>query len=209
MIQTVLLDLGGVLIDVDYHASVRAFAAMGVNDFDTLYSKAKQSDLFDRFEVGALSPAEFRDELRRLTGTTLSDARIDSGWHAMLGSVPPARIELLHKLKERYTLLLLSNTNALHVPEVHAILARENGISDFDALFHGAYYSSALGMRKPHPETFLQVLAKHGADPATTLFVDDSIQHVEGARQAGLQAEHLDLAKEDVLDLVERLRLLA
>lgn len=209
MIRTVLLDLGGVLIDVDYNASVKAFAAMGVNDFDALYSKAKQSDLFDRFEVGAVSVAAFRDELRRITGQDLSDADIDRGWHAMLGSVPPARIELLHRLKERYKLLLLSNTNALHVPEVHAILARENGITDFDALFDGAYYSSALGLRKPHAETFLRVLELQGADPATTLFIDDSIQHVEGARKAGLQAEHLDLGKEDVLGLVQRLGLLA
>ena len=208
-ITTILLDLGGVLIDVDYHAAANAFGHLGFSDFDALYSKAKQDHLFDGFESGALSPALFRDRIRQLHGHPLTDAQIDSCWNAMLGSIPHARIELVERLKARYQVLLLSNTNAIHVPAFEAIVARENGIRDFKGLFDGAYYSSEMGLRKPHVEAFLHVLHAHNTEPATTLFIDDSIQHVEGARVAGLQAEHLDLAKEDVLALVERLNLLA
>jgi FMN phosphatase YigB (HAD superfamily) len=50
-------------------------------------------------------------------------------------------------------------------------------------------------------------LAKHGASPAATLFIDDSIQHVLGAKAAGLQAEHLELAEEDILALCRRMGL--
>lgn len=207
-INTILLDLGGVLIDVDYHASAHAFAKLGFSDFDALYSKAKQDHLFDGFETGALSPAQFRDRIRQLHGHPMSDAQIDSCWNAMLGSIPHARIEFVEQLKARYQVLLLSNTNAIHVPAFEAIVARENGIRDFKGLFHGAYYSCEMGLRKPHAEAFLHVLHAHNADPATTLFIDDSIQHVEGARAAGLRAEHLELAKEDVVALVERLELL-
>jgi glucose-1-phosphatase len=63
-VDTLILDLGGVLIDVDYHASARHFASLGLPDFGALYSKARQSDLFDRFETGELSPQGFRDEVR-------------------------------------------------------------------------------------------------------------------------------------------------
>ena len=49
-IDTLILDLGGVLIDVDYTASASAFHALGFPDFDGLYTKARQTDLFDRFE---------------------------------------------------------------------------------------------------------------------------------------------------------------
>ncbi len=203
--RTLLLDLGGVLIDVDYHATARAFRLAGVTDFDALYSKARQSDLFDRFETGELDPAGFRDALRNITGSTLNDATIDHCWNAMLGRVPPERINLLQRLKEHHQLLLLSNTNAIHVPAFEAIIAQHNGIARFAELFHGAYYSCTLGLRKPHANAFLEVLRRHDADPATTLFIDDSPQHVEGARLAGLQAEHLDLEKEDIVQLVERL----
>jgi putative hydrolase of the HAD superfamily len=105
--------------------------------------------------------------------------------------------------------LLLSNTNAIHVPAFEAIVAKENGITDFKGLFDGAYFSCELGMRKPNADIFEHVLSAHGADPKRTLFIDDSIQHVEGARNAGLHAEFLDLGKEDVVRLVARLGLLA
>ncbi len=207
-IDTLILDLGGVLIDVDYTGSAKAFHALGHPEFDGLYTKARQSDLFDRFETGELSPEGFRDAVRELLGQSLSDADIDNSWNAMLGSIPPERIALVQQLKERYPVLLLSNTNAIHVPAFEAIVARENGINNFKGLFHGAYYSCELGMRKPHVDIFQHVIELHKADPARTLFIDDSPQHVEGARKAGLLAEHLDLEQEDVVGLVRRLGLL-
>ena len=206
--DTILLDLGGVLIDVDYHATARAFRDLGHPDFERLYSKAQQDHLFDGFETGALTPAQFRDRIRQVLDPALTDAAIDANWNAMLGSVPPERIHLVHRLKERYQVLLLSNTNAIHVPAFEAIIARENGITDFKQLFHGAYYSCEIGLRKPDASSFLHVLEQHNADPTRTLFIDDSIQHIHGARHAGLHAEHLELANEDVIGLVERLGLM-
>lgn len=208
MIDTLILDLGGVLIDVDYQRTARAFHALGFERFGELYSKAQQDHLFDGFEVGALSPAQFRDRIRGLHRMDLTDREIDACWNAMLGSIAPERLRLVERLRECYTVLLLSNTNAIHVPAFQSIIAQENGVSDFAALFDGAYYSCAIGLRKPHAEAFHHVLERHGADAARTLFIDDSIQHVHGAREAGLQAEHLELANEDVIALVERLGLL-
>jgi len=208
-IDTILLDLGGVLIDVDYHASARAFHALGFADFDALYSKAKQDHLFDGFEIGALSPAQFRDRIRELFRQDVTDREIDACWNAMLGSVPPQRIDLVHRLKERYQVLLLSNTNAIHVPAFTEIVLRDNGITNFKALFHGTYYSCEMGSRKPDAATFHHVLERHGAKAERTLFIDDSLQHVIGARAAGLHAEHLELAHEDVSAMVDRLALLA
>ncbi len=204
-IDTVILDLGGVLIDVDYGASARAFQTHGVRDFERSYSKAKQSDVFDRFETGDLDPPGFRDAVRDMLGMALNDLTIDACWNAMLGAIPAARLDLVASLRQRYRVLLLSNTNAIHVPAFEAIIARDHGITDFKALFDGAYYSCELGMRKPNADIFHHVLQQHGADPDRTLFIDDSIQHVHGARKAGIQAEHLDLEQEDVIVLVRRL----
>lgn len=208
MIDTVLLDLGGVLIDVDYHRTAAAFNALGFDGFEAIYSKAQQDHLFDGFEVGALSPADFRSRIQALHGQGITAAQVDACWNAMLGRIPPERIALLQALRARYRLLLLSNTNAIHVPAFEAIVARENGISDFKGLFHGAYYSCEIGLRKPDAQAFQYVLARHHADPRRTLFIDDSIQHVEGARTAGLNTEHLELAQEDIRAMVERLGLL-
>lgn len=208
MIDTVLLDLGGVLIDVDYHRTARAFNERGFERFEEIYSKAQQDHLFDGFEVGALSPAQFRERIRTLQGGAITDGQVDDCWNAMLGRIPPARIALLAQLKQRYRLLLLSNTNAIHVPAFERIIAEHNEVPAFKALFHGAYYSCEIGLRKPDAAAFHHVLGLHDALPERTLFIDDSIQHVEGARAAGLRAEHLDLAREDVVHLAGRLGLL-
>jgi FMN phosphatase YigB (HAD superfamily) len=207
--KTLILDLGGVLIDVDYDASARAFAALGHPDFQGLYTKARQAALFDRFETGALSAGEFRDAVRGLLDARLSDEDIDHCWNAMLGTIPPERIELVLRSKERYQVLLLSNTNAIHVKAFEAIIARDLGIRNFKDLFDGAYYSNELGMRKPDADIFHHVVRRHHADPSSTLFIDDSMQHVVGARNAGLHAMHLDLEKEDVLGLARRTGLIA
>ena len=205
VIDTLLLDLGGVLIDVDYHRTADAFNALGFDGFEAIYSKAQQDRLFDGFEIGALSPAEFRSRIRALHGNGITDDQVDHCWNAMLGRIPPERIELLRRLRIRYKLLLLSNTNAIHVPAFERIIAEDNGIDDFRTLFDGAYYSCEMGLRKPDAVAFHHVLSRHGAEPSRTLFIDDSIQHVVGAREAGLKAEHLDLHREDVLALAKRL----
>ncbi|MCB9168805.1 MAG: HAD family phosphatase [Flavobacteriales bacterium] len=207
-IDTILLDLGGVLIDVDYERTARAFKDLGCTDFDGLYSKARQTDLFDRFETGELGAEAFRDELRRLCRKDLTDPEIDTAWNAMLGSIPAARISLVERLRQRYRVLLLSNTNAIHVPAFTEIVRRESGITDFKGIFHGAYYSCEIGLRKPDADAYLHVLGRHGARPGNTLFIDDSPQHVDGAWHTGLRAEHLDLAREDLVGLVGRLGLL-
>ncbi|HRH37198.1 MAG TPA: HAD family phosphatase [Flavobacteriales bacterium] len=206
-IDTIILDLGGVLIDVDYHASTRAFADLGHHRFDALYSQAKQNHVFDAFETGELSPAQFRDRIRELLNAPITDKEIDACWNAMIGTIPQARLDLVERLKQRYTVLLLSNTNAIHVPAFEGIVARTNGIAQFKSLFHGAYYSCEIGKRKPDVEAFHHVLELHNASPERTLFIDDSIQHVIGARAAGLYAEHLDVGRGDIIALCERLGL--
>jgi putative hydrolase of the HAD superfamily len=58
-------------------------------------------------------------------------------------------------------------------------------------LFIRAYYSHEYGKRKPHPESFQAILDENNLLANETLFIDDSIQHIEGAQQIGLQTIHL------------------
>jgi glucose-1-phosphatase len=214
-LDTLVLDLGGVLIDVDYDRTAKEFQALGFHQFEAQFSKAKQTTLFDDFEVGKLSPAQFREGIRELftpepgTRDPLTDKEIDKCWNAMLGSVPPARMELVEELRMRYRVYLLSNTNAIHVPAFLDIIKRENRIADFRQEFDGCFFSNEIGLRKPNADIFAHVLKSTFASPERTLFIDDSIQHVHGAERAGIPALHLDLEKEDLMGLVNRVGLLA
>ena len=61
----------------------------------------------------------------------------------------------------------------------------------FESLFEAAYYSHEIGLRKPDPNVFRYVLDRHGLVAQETLFIDDSLQHIEGARSLGLKTHHL------------------
>jgi putative hydrolase of the HAD superfamily len=72
------------------------------------------------------------------------------------------------------------------------IIDRDYGIRRFEALFEKTYYSCDIGMRKPDAEIFWHVLRENRLECNETLFIDDSPQHIEGARAIGLAAFHLD-----------------
>lgn len=198
-LEGVILDFGGVLYDIDYDAPPKAFAQLGDASFASLYHQASQSEWFDQLEVGTLSRDAFYDHLmaRCQEGTTLEE--VHAAWCCILTGMPPARASLVEALGQKTRLFLLSNTNAIHAQVFEADLrATLPDAAAFWGAFEAAHYSHDLGMKKPHPETFLVVCERHGLNPSRTLFLDDSIQHVEGAHRAGLHAHHLDLSKEDL-----------
>jgi len=76
------------------------------------------------------------------------------------------------------------------------------GYPDFDALFEKAYFSFQIRLKKPGRAVFEYVLNDRKLSPSETLFIDDSIQHIEGALSTGMQARYLDLsAGENITDL--------
>jgi len=91
------------------------------------------------------------------------------------------------KLKTKYRTFLLSNINAIHYDYVHEYLKKEFGIPNNDQFFEKTYYSHLTGKRKPEAAIFEQVLNENYLIPAETLFIDDSPQHLETAKQLGLQ----------------------
>lgn len=199
-VNTIIFDLGGVILNIDYHITAREFEKLGVEDFNNLYSQFKQSNLFDDLETGAVTPEEFRANFRAETGLNVTDGQIDYAWNAMLLDLPQKRIELLQELSKHFQLFLLSNTNEIHYKEYVAKIERENGITDFNSLFTKAYYSHEIGLRKPDAAAFQLIVDENKLNTQNTLFIDDSPQHLVGAKQVGLQTHHL-VAPETILDL--------
>ena len=190
-ISAIIFDFGGVLIDIDYSLAERAFERLGAKDFKKLYAQAAQHGMFDDFEVGSLSPDEWRSRVRQVTGLSLvSDGELNSAWNAMIIGMSAEKETLLLALKERLPVCLLSNTNQIHEDFFTDKLSEHFGYNPLPGMFHGVYLSHRIGLRKPNREAFEFVLNQHNLSASTTLFIDDSIQHVMGARQAGLQAYH-------------------
>lgn len=189
-ITTILFDLGGVLINLDYHKTIRAFEELGVTDFSKIYSQANQNDLFDRFETGQISAQYFINALLNYLPKGTSANKVVDAWNKMILDFPKKHEELLKELKEKYTIVLLSNTNELHVPVVLREFARVSERA-FSSYFDHVFYSHELKRRKPHPETFEEVCKQIGKKPSEIYFIDDSEQHILGAQTAGLETYHL------------------
>lgn len=199
-IKNVIFDLGGVILNIDYHLTINAFKRMGVENFDKLFSQAQQNGIFDRLDKGEVSPKHFRDGLRELTGLNLSDKMIDDAWNAMLLDFPSNRIDLISNVKKHYKTFLLSNTNAIHFDEYNLLLERTFGVKGLSFIFDKEYYSHLIGMRKPDTEVFEHILRENRLIPQETLFIDDSIQHVESAKKLGIMGYHLDIPKGESIE---------
>jgi FMN phosphatase YigB (HAD superfamily) len=193
-IKNIILDLGGVIFDVSYERAANAFIKLGVKNFDELFSKKKQEHFFDNYEKGIISDEEFRNDIRKFTSVPLTNEQIDAAWNALLFTIPPNRITFLQSLKGKYTFYLLSNTNHIHINAVIKILIKDFGENILESIFERMYFSCDLKMRKPDAEIFRFVLNENNLKKEETIFIDDSIQHVEGAIRAGLPAYHLDLS---------------
>lgn len=190
-IRSIIFDLGGVILNIDYGATENAFRALGVPEFEKQFSQLRQNAFFDDWETGRITPEEWLAGIKDACGTTLTEAQITHAWNAMLLDFPLSRLRLLQQLRNRYDLFLLSNTNAIHEAAFNEILRQQTGLPSPGVLFDKVYYSHRIGLRKPDEAPFRKILEENGLQAAETLFIDDSPQHIETARRIGLQTIHL------------------
>lgn len=200
-IDAIIFDFGGVLYNIDYDKPIAAFQALGMKNFKEVYSQSQQDGLFDELEIGAVSKEDFIQGLKPHFDREVSDQELLDAWNVILLDIPAERIEFIKELRKNYRTFLLSNTNALHVEEFEKDIDQTMGLDLYRSAFEKIYYSNEMGMRKPHPEVFLHVAEQHGLRPERTLFIDDTIRHVEGARKAGLHAHHFIVGEDEVKDL--------
>ena len=190
-IRNIIFDLGGVIINLDIQKSVDALQQLSRTGRTVPFSQKEQSELFDLLEIGAILPEEFRRRVREEYDIEADDDTIDAAWSAMLLDIPGGRIELLQRLSQTHRLFLLSNTNAIHYLRFNEIVRQNSNFPNLDGLFEKTYYSHLIGRRKPHPEVFEHIVTEQKLNKSETLFIDDTYQHIEGARLAGLNALYL------------------
>ena len=190
-IKTIVFDLGNVIIDLDIE---RTWASLQHHLGDDFFEKIKRiypnGDVFIDFEIGIISEKTFFETLRAASEHPLSIRTLMEAWNAMLLTINPERFKMLARLKEKYNVFLLSNTNETHVNFVDGYLRTVYGFSieDFDErFFHKSYYSHLINLRKPNDNIYEYVLQDVGIKAGNTLFIDDNAHNIEGAKRVGLQ----------------------
>jgi putative hydrolase of the HAD superfamily len=189
-IKNILFDLGGVILDINVKATQQKFYELGLPSMFMQYPENMLTDLFFKYETGKLSTAEYRDEVRRISGLDLQDASIDEAWNAMLVGIPVQRTRLLGRLRERYRLYMLSNTCPLHVPVFEKMYHDAAGVT-LHQVFDRIYYSFEIGYHKPDLTAWEYVIRDAAIRPEETLFLDDNIHNIKASQELGFQAIHI------------------
>lgn len=187
-IKTIIFDLGGVIINLDILKTIEEFNKISQSSFEDVYTQANQTELFNLFDKGSITPEEFFEELRKEIKFEGHEDEMIFAWNAMLLNVPEKRLDVLVNAKQKYNTYLLSNTNEAHIAVFEKNLYREHGVKNFEDYFDKVYYSCRMNMRKPDAEIFEFVLNENKLIPSETVFIDDSIQHVKGAGACGINS---------------------
>ncbi len=182
-----LFDFGGVLVDLDRERCVRAFADLGF-DITPYLGTFAQGGVFSDFEGGKINAHELCNALRQQSGRSdLTDEQLINAWKRYPVIVPADRLALLEKVKQHYRLCVLSNTNPVHwgMTDSELIDYGKKKLKDF---FTDTFLSFEMGLQKPDPRIFHEVVRRLGVEAKNILFFDDSAANCEAARRCGMRA---------------------
>lgn len=198
--KALIFDLGKVVFDLSFDNVFRFWASASGQQADALKSRFQFAGLFDEFEKGEVSNEEFRAEISRRLGLTLTDQVFDEGWCALYLDAYEGIDELLGSLKNQYQLVALTNTNSIHA-QVWQPKYRES-LRHFDNVF----CSHELKTRKPEKQAYQCVLNYLGVEPQQTIFLDDSPANTAGAAELGIQTILVESQQQMQADLRRILR---
>jgi 2-haloacid dehalogenase len=183
-IETIIFDLGGVLIDWNPRYLYRKI----LKDEDQVtwfLENVCTSEWNDQQDAGR----SFEDATRALIATHPEWEEAISAWYGrwqetITGSIP-GTVEILKKIKQanQHRLYALTNWSAQTFPWA---------LDNFEFLhwFEGIVVSGVEKTRKPFPEFYQILFNRYKIDPATALFIDDNIKNIEGAKAIGLPSIH-------------------
>ncbi|WP_298315400.1 HAD family phosphatase [uncultured Aquimarina sp.] len=194
MIKTIIFDFGDVFINLDKTATKTELSKLG------LFPLTKELESINNlYEIGKITTVEFINHYQKLLPDA-SEKQIIDAWNAILKDFPKHRLEFIQKLatEKEYKLILLSNTNELHIDWI-----KEN-ISfyyDFKSCFDTFYLSHEINLRKPNLDIFQFVLDNHRIKPSETIFIDDTLVNTNAAKQLGIHVWNNNPKTDDITKL--------
>jgi len=194
-IKTIIFDFGDVFINLDKEGAMKN--ALTLFELDTLPEDLIAINTL--YEQGLISTDEFiefyTDNFPKLSRKEIIDA-----WNYILKDFPEERLNFLKHLKQEhdYNLILLSNTNELHI---NWIKENVTFYEDFKSCFNQFYLSHEINLRKPNSDIYQFVLNENNLKAENCLFIDDTLENTDAASNLGIHIWNIDETKENVIDL--------
>jgi len=197
VIDALLLDLGNVVLEVDFRRTFRHWAASAAVDPARLQERWAEDEAYRAHERGELSFEAYTAALGDRLGIDLSAQAWAAGWNDIfVGPYEHVQAKLA-ELSGQLPLYAFTNTNATHE------LTWRSRYPHAFAHFDGIFVSSTIGLRKPDYDAFQWVARAMEVSPERILFLDDNRENIAGAQAAGMQTEWIR-SEADVIDVLSR-----
>jgi len=196
MIKTLIFDFGDVFINLDKSATTAQISGLGLENI------SEEMLAFNkRYEVGDLNTSSFLDYYKSLLPHVGTD-ELAKVWNAIILDFPEHRLEFIETLaiENQYQLILLSNTNELHIEKV----IENMGIDRYDRFkksFEQFYLSHEIHLRKPNKDIYTFVLENNQLIAEECLFIDDTKENTDAAKELGIHVWNHNPLKEDIVHL--------
>ena len=208
-LKNIIFDYGNVIFEINFKRTQNALLQLGITNVEAFFAHKNHNQLFDNFETNAISTDEFRAGIRIAAhNNDLTDQQIDDAWNSLLIGVSANNHDVLLEMKAKYRTFLLSNNNAIHYDWIIKHIKENYNINNYDNYFEKAYFSHLMELRKPNVNIFEQVIKENNLNPSETLFIDDSPQHIEGAKKSGLNTLLMDMHPEKLSEFLKLHQLL-
>lgn len=200
-IHTLIFDLGNVIINL--LDDMQWYQHLGAVCKEMELMRLKNAGFFDEFERGNLTELEFLHTLKTIAvNAAVTETDIIAAWNTILLDIPHLRVEMLKKLMQKHRIILLSNTNIIHIPKIKDYCVSAFGENCLQTCFHHAYYSYDLHERKPDAEIYEQVRLQEDFCSNETLFFDDKPENLIYPSRMGIQTFLVDREISHILSAI-------
>jgi len=179
-IRLIVSDFGGVICSFDYRIFCERLGRRIGRSAEEIHATLFGGPLQFDFERGQLSGPAYHERVMELLQTEMPYEEFFDLYGDIFAEIP-GTCGLLRRLATRYPLYLLSDTNEIHFGYVR------NAV-DVLRCFEAFVVSYEVGVLKPDPRIYQEVLRRSGLPPEACVFVDDRAGNVEGARRVGMHA---------------------
>lgn len=180
--RLVIFDVGGVLVKLEPERMINKLAQETGQPVEKVERVVADPTLIEAFELGRLLPRQFLDRLNAQLGLAWTYDRFITAWNSILTENTDTTW-VLQRLRNRYKLLVLTNTNVLHDEYIRQTWPVFNQVHHWIASYQ-------VGFRKPEPQIYQLALRQADVPPHATVYVDDTVEFVEAAEHLGLKAIH-------------------
>jgi glucose-1-phosphatase len=193
-IQTVLFDLGNVVVYIDFGAFWRELGF--IRPEEMVLFKDGYTSLTLQYETGYISTDEYLNGLKKVFKNKFTVIQLEQAFSCIIRQPVEGITDLVKRVSIKCRTALVSNTNEIHYK--YSLIKLE-GLK----YFQKHYLSYQLRVMKPARGFYDAIIADQGILPSDMLFIDDIAENVEAAKSAGIQTIQFRSTKELEVEFIK------